>query len=654
MKNNFKNKVISFTVLLSMLFSTLITASVAWIVGFFAVESDGNFTAAQIVSYFAKGDGTEGDPFIISEAEHLYNLAWLQNNGHFDKAMYFQISDLNGNKTTIDMAGEISGTDTKSGAIPPIGTEEHPFIGHFNGNGSIISNLWVSTDKNDWKEQPDSITTDFSAEGMHYVGLFGKIANNAIIYNFILDKIEVKTHVNSTLGIICGYVDAMIFDVGVYNGIVTIANGATFKSNYTLLGDKSSRIIWEDMPEISPDYGGGGSNGGVIRVDVNDGKLQELFVNKGNVKNWNDKDPLDGAYRDIYDALPTEAVKKRSFLVGDVSISLLSGTNAFHFYSTPIPSRTGYDSNGQKTIQSTTKTSLASFNKQDNTYVTITAADYTGDYATDGANKLLAQGIKYNDDFYKRISAYSGKPLALKTGTAPSATSLTTIQLDPDDPKSTLMIPSNGIWFKPMASGPCVISFAIVNKSGSATRSIYRYKRKADGKTIDPDSWTETKLSFTKNVFGNSDLVAYQFDIDSLDVIDGYEFVIGASTGQRGDNDNLGFVFLALAGASATGGDNDGGPPVFKEAMYDVDYVTGTDVDVTGTYKIHQTMLRITEYNNLSGSDRKFYYLAHGNPSKVYYKEPDEIIIDISVEKMSKKWESTDTEVNIEDRYEVP
>jgi hypothetical protein len=156
-----------------------------------------------------------------------------------------------------------------------------------------------------------------------------------------------------------------------------------------------------------------------------------------------------------------------------------------------------------------------------------------------------------------------------------------------------------------------------------------------------------------KNVFGNSDLVAYQFDIDKQDILEGYEFVIGASTGSTG-TDNLGFVFLALAGASATGGYNDGEIPEFKETMYDVDYVTSPEVDVTGNYRIHQTMLRIGEYKNTSGDDIKLYYLAYGNPSKVYYKEPDKIVVDVSVSKMSEKWETTDTDVKIEDREEIP
>jgi hypothetical protein len=137
--------------------------------------------------------------------------------------------------------------------------------------------------------------------------------------------------------------------------------------------------------------------------------------------------------------MPDEAVRKRAFLVGDVYLSKLSGTRSFHFYSTPIPSRTGYDANGKKTITGTSTMLLSRFNKQSGTYVTITPEDYLADYAADGSKKLIGNGIKYNEDFYNRINDYS-QPIALRTGAAPSfeSDSLTEIQLDPNDSTSTL------------------------------------------------------------------------------------------------------------------------------------------------------------------------------------------------------------------------
>ena len=80
-------------------------------------------TATSIANYFAGGTGEQNNPFIINNKKHLYHLAWLQNIGDFkDKKYYFEI------ESDIDMEGM---------ALPPIGTEECPFIGDLNGNYKV-------------------------------------------------------------------------------------------------------------------------------------------------------------------------------------------------------------------------------------------------------------------------------------------------------------------------------------------------------------------------------------------------------------------------------------------------------------------------------------------------------------------------------------
>ncbi len=250
----FNKRLVSSIALAVLLILSLITTSVAWFANFIEVHTEGEFEASSIVSYFAGGDGTETDPYIVMTPKHLYNLSWLQNQGAFDgKKFYFQVSDLVGNPVTIDMAGMIYGSDSehKTGAIPPIGTKEKPFEGYLNGCGSVIKNLWVSTRKADWKEQPEG-AGDYSSK---YVGLFGAIGGEAIIEDFILDTVEVTTHINGAkVGIICGYVNAMVRNVGVYNGIISVVDGAVCTSNYSLLGEKDARIVWDDMPKVDSQY----------------------------------------------------------------------------------------------------------------------------------------------------------------------------------------------------------------------------------------------------------------------------------------------------------------------------------------------------------------------------------------------------------------
>ena len=281
-------------------------------------------------------------------------------------------------------------------------------------------------------------------------------------------------------------------------------------------------------------------------------------------------------------------------------------------------------------------------------FATFTADTYAADYAANGNNYLKKAGIAYNADFYNRISNYASKPYILKTGTAPidsaniEGDGVHTRPVDING--NTVNLPTNGIWFKPMAAGPCIISFGIGNMGSNETRSIYRFKRDSDGNIIE---WTETVLLFSTGNFANTDVVAFQYDIEPEDVNEQYEFFIGTSAGDRG-NDALGFVFLAVAGASNTNGpttDSDGNP-VFRQALYDVDYVVSLKDDMMAEdYKIHQTILRIDSYTAPTATQISLYYLAktvQNDPddfaSRVFYYSPNsDKIIDITVQMQSQK-----------------
>ena len=205
------------------------------------------------------------------------------------------------------MKGEISGDDEqgRTGAIPPIGTRNEPFTGYFDGCGSTISNLWVSTRHDDWREHPDEHEDYVST----HVGLFGAIGNEAIVEDFILDTVEITTNIiESKVGIVCGFVNAMVKNVGVYNGIISVVDEGSCTSNYSLIGEKDPRIIWDDMPPIDSEYGdseeddgeddgGGGDDGddggGDLLIDPNNfsGK-SEVFT------------PLsDGEYDPVFGAI---------------------------------------------------------------------------------------------------------------------------------------------------------------------------------------------------------------------------------------------------------------------------------------------------------------------------------------------------------------
>ena len=180
-------------------------------------------------AYFAYGTGTAEDPFGITDTRHLNNLAWLQYNGQFDDDhYYFELADnVNENGSTY--------------VIPPIGTEEHPFIGVFNGNGYTINNVKITNNSSSFSDKPENITyTQNNAEIIGFFGVVGALdiedtyssqVNN--IVDFTLDNFEVESVTENTLiGLAAGYVNADMSGVKVGTSTITV-NGNAAKATYT-------------------------------------------------------------------------------------------------------------------------------------------------------------------------------------------------------------------------------------------------------------------------------------------------------------------------------------------------------------------------------------------------------------------------------------
>ena len=68
---------------LLLMIGIVIVASFAWFTNTEFVEPD--ISGYSISSYFGGGDGSVNDPFQIKNERHLYNLAWLQYLGYFNK-----------------------------------------------------------------------------------------------------------------------------------------------------------------------------------------------------------------------------------------------------------------------------------------------------------------------------------------------------------------------------------------------------------------------------------------------------------------------------------------------------------------------------------------------------------------------------------------
>ena len=201
--------------------------------------------------YFAYGDGSKDNPYGIRIPRHLYNLAWLQYLGYFqNKQLYFELA---GN---VDMSGW---------TLPPIGTEDNPFISQFDGHGYVVSNLTVSNNFSDYNVHPGDLNgfNTTTNKQPHILGMFGVVGNYnnlpAASYvsatNTLSDtgiyNVTVKTVLpDSLVGIAVGYNDADLSNIVVDASSVNITtNSSTYYakpnadnpytkniSDYTLVG----------------------------------------------------------------------------------------------------------------------------------------------------------------------------------------------------------------------------------------------------------------------------------------------------------------------------------------------------------------------------------------------------------------------------------
>ena len=216
-----------------------VTNSLAWMSTTAYMERSHNPIEGLVEDeYYASGTGTSQDPFVITRPRHLYNLAWLQllgfynkNSGADDHQFYFKLGN------NIDM-GEYC-------AIPPIGTELNPFVGSFDGCGYTISNLKTSNDFTDYTLHPSVISGwNSTYKQPHIVGLFGVVGeypggNKNSVYTSAVNKVvntgvtgaNIKTVVlDSLMGVAAGYV----FDKDLTDAQTTLSNVAVDNSTIVL------------------------------------------------------------------------------------------------------------------------------------------------------------------------------------------------------------------------------------------------------------------------------------------------------------------------------------------------------------------------------------------------------------------------------------
>ena len=265
-------------------------------------------------SYYESGSGNSiDDPYIISNRNHLYNLAWLQYMGRYNtpsiSQKYFKI------KNDIDMNGL---------TLPPIGTDDYPFLGNFDGNNKTISNLVISND------DPTASNSDFgvtkpSASNLEdttqpkIVGFFGVVGQSPTIEdltytssivsisNLTLNNLTVKSLTDETLiGLAAGYVD------GTMSG-VKISGNATIN-----VDGQSTTAAMSSITEHISDYGLVGfstktSRAGSYSQDIS--AFYDSDDDEGQGSNWGGSIAIDDLFDRLLDIKNTYCVSSAEHVI---------------------------------------------------------------------------------------------------------------------------------------------------------------------------------------------------------------------------------------------------------------------------------------------------------------------------------------------------
>lgn len=286
-----------FKVLIATLLVLVLSVSaVAWFLEYEEIAPD--VGGSVMTGYFYAGDGSIEHPYQLKSAKHVYNLAWLQYMGYLNQInpetnkidqLYFELIG------DIDMEGIV---------LPPIGTSQNPFVGHFDGNRYCISNLTISNylsgENNELKivQRPLGVT-EIQDGSLSIVGFFGvvgaydeddEIADliaddtgieditqkvNAV-HDLFLENLTVRTETTKSLiGLVAGYANGSIMNVGVAGDSAIQLGTRTQPLNadeagdviyaasfYSLIGQyNATNIVWKDAPTGGTSDGEGGSGG---------------------------------------------------------------------------------------------------------------------------------------------------------------------------------------------------------------------------------------------------------------------------------------------------------------------------------------------------------------------------------------------------------
>ncbi|WP_312649052.1 InlB B-repeat-containing protein [Aminipila sp.] len=272
------------------------------------------YAAWELVDSF--NNGTEENPFIINDAETLKLLAERVNSGNVSgyKGKYFKL-----------------GKDIDLKEIPswtPIGTQEHPFQGNFNGDYHTITNLKIHEPEKDNQ------------------GLFGYVSyttREPSVRNLYLEDVTVigKCNVGGIIGGIFGCGSSEFKSLGVKSGKISgtakvggIIGSIMLNPEYTRSGDY---CLMFNAANITASNGEAGGIVGNVNTQnslsycYNTGKISGAnagaITGKGYTGNTNCY-YLDESIAEPVDKINAEAKNALFFKSGEAAYNLDCGNNS--------------------------------------------------------------------------------------------------------------------------------------------------------------------------------------------------------------------------------------------------------------------------------------------------------------------------------------
>lgn len=168
---------------------------------------------------FAPAVLAENESYFIDSYDELVEFASEVNSGvDFTGINVELLSHITVNEGVADF-NEESAEDADFAEWIPIGTEEHPFTGNFNGNGYSVSGIYINNTKESFK------------------GLFGVISNSEIINLFVVDSyINASAHSGAIVG---------------YAKDSSIINSCTNINSKIITKDRSGGIVgWTSKSDV--------------------------------------------------------------------------------------------------------------------------------------------------------------------------------------------------------------------------------------------------------------------------------------------------------------------------------------------------------------------------------------------------------------------